>query len=384
MRPSSTPPTDSNTRPKWLAFVAALWMAGGACTTPKFGDGPSTDGASELDSDEAGAAAQARDASAASTRDADRDADADEAASELDAAASAATRDASGELLRDADRVEVDDSDASAVEVPDAGGSGAWIELGQYAMQVYAYGYDGALVTHARRVMLAEITRDGDAYQLVTTSCLDVASTSLATMAVRTPERLPPMRQRLLLEGETFSSEPIDKAEGFLPALPPGCADKLGQRVPKLPHQDWLADTCRCGGDLIPTRDDCRVLDPDDDENAGYTIEFRAINGSRVDLYAASLNESRLVEGGRRADGTLHALYDAKSGSLQYGCSPSGCADLSGPVAWCPAEFSSVELRPLVDDAMPAGGWSCEAILARESELLPALPPPWPPGGCNR
>lgn len=383
MRPSATPQTNSNPRPRWLAFVSALWMAGGACTSAKF------DGTRGVDSLEADAAAHASDASAATSSEADGDARADEPASELDSAASTATSDAetaAGEL-RDADPVAADAPDASASEEPDADASGAWIDqaLGQYAMQVHAYGYDGTLVTHSRRVMLAEIERDGDAYQLVTTSCLDVATTTLATMAVQNPARLAPMRHRLLIAGETFSTEPIDKAEGFLPALPPECADKLGERVPRLPHQDWLGDTCRCGGEIAPMRDDCRVLDPDDDGNAGYTIEFKAsLGGARRDLYAASVNESRLVQGGRRADDTLHALFDAKSGSAQLGCRPAGCADLSGPVAWCPKEYSSVELMPLTDDALPPGGWNCEAILARESELLPALPPPWPPGGCDR
>ena len=289
------------------------------------------------------------------------------------------------------DAQSTDAGDASMPsEMPDDAGRGtvlpSWAEqlVGSYAVRSFAFADDGANVTQSEALMIAEIRRDDDVLTLVTQSCKVVAINAIATIHVEKPETLARRRHRMLVDGEVFSTEPIEVAEGYEANAIPDCAGKLGQSIPKRPEQDWLATSCTCSADLIPKQDDCRVLDPDGDMRPGYTMFFRTASGlTELRIWGVQANYARFVQMARRADGSLAGRLDAKSGALQYDCSASSCADLSGPTPWCSSELSSVEFVPFAGRPAPTGGWSCEAVRAREGELFPTLPPQVP-ARCGR
>lgn len=262
----------------------------------------------------------------------------------------------------------------------------AWLDqaLGAYGIRIWSYGYDGAVTTLSDAIFLADLKREGGEYQMVTTRCRSIASNNVGRMIVPNPEQLGSKRHRVIVSGGSFSTEPIDTVEAFEAALPPECEGKLGELVAKRPHQDWLASSCRCGGGLAPLRDDCRLLDPDDDGHPGITYELTSVTGTRYELYTVMIDESRIIDVTRRADGTMRGLFEGKSAAIQYGCRPSTCLDLSGPIAWCPpAKYTLVQFAPLTAHTAPPSGWSCAELNAREGVLFPDLPPPLP-STCGR
>jgi hypothetical protein len=367
MPSSSAPDSARLTRTRCLLLCIAL-SAG--CAKPDYGE-PST----EAGTHDPAAASRQGDA-------AELDGSSDGAAT-IDSESAAWPSEAGG--ARDALMASGDESDAASSA--DAATPGAtWLDrvLGRYGMRIWAYSYDGALTTLSDGTFLAEIKRDGAEYQMVTTRCRSLAVNSVARLAIPRPEQLGTKRHRIIPSDATFSTQVIDAAEAFDTALPPECSGKLGELVPKRAHQDWLASTCRCGGELAPARDDCRLLDPDDDGQPGITFAFSSVTGSRYDLYSVSIDESRIVDVSMQTDGTMRGLFQGKSAAIQYGCEPANCADLSGPIAWCPADkYTLVQLSPLAAGTAPPDGWSCEAINAREGELFPELPPPYP-SSCMR
>lgn len=271
----------------------------------------------------------------------------------------------------------------------DAGGGAtlpSWAEqlAGSYAVRSYAFADDGANVTLSEGLSIAEIRRERDGLVLVTQACRVVAINALATITVEKPETLAQRSHRMLFDGEAFSTEPNEVAEGYEARAIADCEGKLGQAIPKRPHQKWLASSCKCGADLIPKADDCRVLDPDADTLPGYTMFFRSASGlTELRIWGVQANYARFVQMVRRPDGSLVGRIDAKSGALQYDCSVSSCADLSGPTPWCSSELTVVEFVPLARRPAPVGGWSCDAVRTRDGELFPTLPPQVP-ARCGR
>jgi hypothetical protein len=263
----------------------------------------------------------------------------------------------------------------------------SWAEqmVGKYGVQMFAFSDDGNTISQSSGLLIADVARRGAQLEMVTQVCKNVATTYLASITVEQPELWERRRHRMLFSGDTFETDPIDVAEGYEPLPPPDCENKAEMLIPKRAHQKWLGSSCRCGVELIPRADDCRVLDPDGDMLPGFSMRFVTTSGlTELKIYGAQANFSRFVQGRRRGDGALEARLEGKSGALQYGCRPNNCADLSGPTPWCGSEVSSVYFTRLAGHMEPEGGWTCTAITTRQAELFPVLPPPPPSPRCPR
>jgi hypothetical protein len=256
---------------------------------------------------------------------------------------------------------------------------------GQYAVQAYSFTDDGTIVASYLQRWLAVFEEVSGGYELRTQHCEVLSTNVFGNIRVLAPEKMATRRHRVLFDGESFSTEPIDVAQGYEATPPPECVGKAGELVPKRTFQTWLVGpSCRCPGPSIPMRDDCRVLDPEPDGLPGYLLQVRTFNRlGDTDLYGVSADYSKFVKGERRASGSLFARLEMQITSQQYGCRPSGCTDLSGTQPTCSTEFSSAEFVPLEKRELPAGGWSCQTMLARTGELFVSVAPV-PPSRCTR
>jgi len=371
---------------RWPRLLLSTWLAPCACTEPSF-DHPQEAGVvSPSDSKPPSGDA----ATAVPTTSSERDAHID--ASVTDGSKQGAVGDERPPDTLQSDAAEkampplfaADATVQSPSELP------SWApELdGLYAGRVVNFAEETGTIASARILQLVEISHQGSEYQLTLKRCSWIAKSILGDLIVKEPSKLAPLRQRLSFDGESFSSSPIDYAHGY-DALAPECANKPGQAVPKRDYQTWIAGTtCTCPGPAVPmTLDDCRITDPDGDERAGFTMFFDT--GAPLvdaDVWGVGTYYTSMVHGERRADGTLTAQLEANESSVQLGCSLESrttCIDFTGTAPPCPPVHNRADLVPLEGLEAPSGGWSCEALLLRQSELF-VRPEPVPPVGCGR
>jgi hypothetical protein len=277
-------------------------------------------------------------------------------------------------------------SDAMAPEpAPDAAhidpAAPSWAPslLGRFAVQGFTFYAEKNAVSTERIRTLIDVHVSDAGIELSEQTCEDYASSALATVKYAHPEKLPARRHRVQFQPDSFSTVPVDTAIGYEATPPPACDGKAGQRVAKRAFQTWFTGaTCSCPGDMLPPIDDCRVIDADDDGLAGYTVLGNVAQLGTTEVYGVTLSLSKYVNGRPRASGGFVAQQERTVSSLQYGCRPAGCANLSGTSTTCGPAQSQIVFVPLAGRAEPTGGWSCASLLARAAELFPDLPPTTP------
>jgi hypothetical protein len=171
-------------------------------------------------------------------------------------------------------------------------------------------------------------------------------------------------------EGPTF-------AIGYTREPPAACAGQEGKAVPKLAEQAWLTSTCRCSTVVDDIKlDDCRVSDPDHDQQPGlsYALVVKA-TGATTTYYAAMASNSHFVNGQIVGDaGVPSATIKADEQPYQFGCSPSGCINIASLGKACPSSFTRASFVRLA----PSDTASCADILVRSSALFPEAAPSYP------
>ena len=251
--------------------------------------------------------------------------------------------------------------------------------LGRFAVQGISFYGEGNVVSTERIRTLIDVHASEASIELSEQTCEDYASSPVATVRYAHPDKLPLRRHRVQFQPDSFSTVPLDTAIGYEPMPPPECDGKAGQRIAKRAFQTWITGpTCLCPGDVLPPIDDCRVIDADGDGLAGYTVLGNALRIGDSEVYGVSLSLSKYVNGRPRASGGFVAQQQRTVSSLQHGCRPNGCADLSGTSTTCGPAQSQIVFVPLAGRAEPTGGWSCAALLAHAGELFPDLPPTTP------
>lgn len=251
--------------------------------------------------------------------------------------------------------------------------------LGHYAVQSIAFQQVGTtLVTRILEIQLTEIAQVNDTLELQSHLCKHVESNRVGTLTLVAPVYLPPRRERVVFDGDTFSTTPLDVAIGYDPSLPPDCVGKAGQRVPKRAFQSWIRGTdCACAESGLPASDDCRVLDPEHDGQPGFTQHADFLSGP-ADVYGAIEKSSAMVAGMAQLDGRHWAQLSWHDRFAQLGCSATDCLDLTGVATGCATVRNPVQFVPLDRLDQPALGWTCELVLSRAAELFPGAGPAAP------
>jgi hypothetical protein len=133
---------------------------------------------------------------------------------------------------------------------------------------------------------------------------------------------------------------------------------------------------CRCAEiDEEPLADDCRVLDPDEDGQPGFTFHLMGTTiPGEADVFGGFESASHFANGQLRADGTLHANVRAADTNYQFGCLPDGCTNIAVLGRSCPSSLNSVDFVPLRE-----GEPSCASVLAARGTLFPLAVPDYPP-----
>lgn len=374
----SSTPTRASTLRTTLACVATLLVA---CSEPKFShEDADVEG---RESDDAASPVDARSAEANDSAASPRDAAARDARqTSLDFGDAETSR--ADAQLGDASAT---NSDAAVEPRPDAGSSAqpAWASqlVGEFAIEAYTFAPDLNGISTSRELFYATITREGDELQLLTRQCELNSSGPTFVFSAPTAPKLPPRRHRILFQQDSFSTETIDYAIGYVPEVPE-CAGKAGQLIPAPRSRPWTSvSTCRCPGPTLPPLDDCRVIDADDDNLPGYTILGAAVPLAAVEVYGVVASYSKFIDGRPSPnDRGFVAQQDVRSEALQYACRPSTCANLSGPSSSCVPKYNRTLFVPLAELTTPEGGWTCDAVIARAAQLFPDAAPK-PPINCD-
>jgi len=279
-----------------------------------------------------------------------------------------------------ADAAVVGSADGTAPVAPPTLNAPAWAAqlLGRYAIQSFAFQEVGNVVTRVQEIRLTEISQVGDTLQLTSNLCKHLEVNRTGTLTVVAPAYLAPRRELVAFDGDTFSTTQLDVAVGYDATLPSDCAGKVGQRVPKRAFQTWIKGTdCACVESGPPTSDDCRVLDPEHDQQAGVTNHAAFLTGP-ADVYAVVDRFSSLVAGVAQSDGRHRGQVLWRERFYQLGCSLTECFDLSDEAKGCATVRNPVQFVPLDRLEQPTLGWTCELVLARVAELFPGAAPATP------
>lgn len=262
----------------------------------------------------------------------------------------------------------------------------AWAEAlpGHYAMraQVFleAQAFGGGLGTVDLELELALVTieRQGAGMVMRVHSCQQRSESPSAWAQVDHPELLADRVQSLVFTSEGFETvgEPIGL--GYLRAVPEACRDQPGQLIDKPVHQTWISGAkCRCPS--APSErvvlEDCRVDDPDNDRQPGYSVSSGGV--SEFTVHGVTESRSHFVSGRVRADRSLFARQVVDERNFQLACMPRGCIDVTELSAFCPAEEHATEFVRIEGDL------SCGRILAERQRLFPT-PLLTPPASCTR
>lgn len=360
-----------------------------ACADPKYNRGPAVE-------NEAGVQAESgemsKDSGAASVED----------AAPAEGADAAAARDSSpgAKPTPSSQLTELADGAAPPVVVgqpvpePDAGKAvesfPAWGDklLGTYASLSHVFVVDeltlGFTITAMSRVdelSIVRVVREGEGARMYIKMCRFSGESEYDVQRMVDARGVPEISRRVkFIEGGGFTTDAEPLGLGYDRAIPELCRGKPGQQVPKQPWQAWLAETCRCprAESDSPRRDDCRLLDPDGDQQPGMTFvdRGRGIYANILDatLQAVVLRRSHPVLGVIDAEGNHFANFAVDE--LAYGlCDQvASCDELGTETRPCEAKENSIHYVRLQGD-----GWDCDKLLAAEPKF-PATPAR--PGAC--
>lgn len=284
-----------------------------------------------------------------------------EEASNCRADASTSTPDGDTRIERDAGEADGSKDASGAISTP------ADALPGLYALRFRFYGADTAgIFKYAQEIVaLGEIARDAksDELQLVLSSWCDDHAITTAPAALDTEARMvtptayPARAYTLDVTGDTFQTSGDPVHAGWVAMTAEECP--AGSTKPS--SAPWRSGTCTCPSiTTTPTSaDDCRVIDSDGDQKAGFTVRWSG--GLSLDHYAARTDSSQL----------LHGKIDVKrqKHSAQYFWNhdhrPLTC---SGPCPTAPSNRkctnSSVDVA-LFEPITNRADWTCDAVKRR-------------------
>jgi hypothetical protein len=286
-------------------FALAMTLLSPACQDPQYGDLSNPSEGNSGGADSSTARTSPRDAAAAG---------------KPDSRASATGTDGgnrSGDDRGPTGRESVTQSDASDDNKPpieesaDAGGPVVsavpkWAKplTGRYATRSFAFKQDQyGTVVRAEQLGIVEFALEGTGMVLRSKTCVSLADNSTAQLRLIDPASLPERVEQVVFSEleRSWSTVGSTYLVGFMRQPTPSCEGKQGQSVAKAEAQVWLTgSTCRCVlAAEKPTRDDCRVLDPDHDKKPGVSYMLKGFTSTLLDgtLYGAVESDTHYVGG---------------------------------------------------------------------------------------
>ncbi len=339
----------------------------GACTEPRYRDDDSADAAESAEVADTGAT----ESSGGRGSDGGTQRRAEAGASEVDVR----EPDGSGPAGADATADPPSDAGPPADAEDPSPGFPDWAPQlrGEFALRIFNFAQDEDVVASGVQTLFAKIEKDGTDYQMTALLCAYTVDSTLTHVRVAHPTGLPPRRYSVAFRSDSFAMDPLDTTLGYVAEAPPECNDRQGQAV-TMPS----GETCRCGVDVLPQADDCRVIDSDGDGVAGYTLIGQALSFGESEVYGVTSSRSKIVRGQGLGSGFV-ARIETLETFLQHGCRPSFCLELGGMSPACASEQSRVDFIPLAGRPAPtSGSWDCNAVLDRAGELFTELPPAAP------
>lgn len=277
--------------------------------------------------------------------------------------------------------------DGGQVELASSIPSWATPLLGRYAARTYSFAQDDfAALTRVREFTLIDIVEleKGSAsahVELQLHLCDSFAEGTAGNIVVNRPDLTSVRNHRVLFGDQSWATQAAATTDGFTRQLPQRCQGKAGTMVDKDPAQSWIAGSkCRCPAsfDAVPTKDDCRVIDQDQDGNVGSTLHFHPLvfGLGDSDLFVGTINQTTFVNGTVGSAGRHGAQLSVDQFGYQFDCSPAGCADISKTPAACPPALNKAEFVRLGDAG--DASFDCADVLERAPELFPTALPGYP------
>jgi hypothetical protein len=274
------------------------------------------------------------------------------------------------------DRSPADAGTAGAAQVEEDPRWAPWI--GRYAARSILYATDGLLRPTSEEISLVVIEPRGDRLVLEQQLCLFEGGWSFVGLEGNLRYRYlddVSFVTELVVRGKNFETEPALFRLGFESAVPRACAEARSAAS----DRPWLSGECACPGatSMLPAKsNDCRVTDPDQDEQPGVTFNA-ALSGTRLSYYAAQEVVVR-YSNGYRIDDSLYANVESFASTTVFGCDmpelAAGC--MVGTARPCPTEFNKTVFVPLADD-----DYDCSRVVRERAGLFPTPIPPFP-GAC--
>lgn len=259
-----------------------------------------------------------------------------------------------------------------------------WAEplIGRYATRAFAFKQDQyGTVTRAEQLAIVEFALEGSGMTLRSKTCVSLGDNERAQLRVVDPGSLPERLEQVVFSEleRSWSTVGSTYVVGFTRQPPPACEGKQGQTIPKSEAQPWLTgSTCRCvAAAEKPTRDDCRVLDPDHDKKPGVSYMLKGFNSTLLDgtLYGGSESDTHYVGGKVGAQGMPPtASINAADRNYQFGCDTATCFEIADLGTPCPIALSQVRFSRL-DDATTT---TCADVAANVNTRFPSPVPNFP------
>jgi hypothetical protein len=277
--------------------------------------------------------------------------------------------------------------DGGQVELASSMPSWATPLLGRYAARSYAFSQDKAgSLNRAREYVLVDIVEleQGSAnahVELQLQLCDSFVEGTAGEIAVVSPLKTVRRDNRVLFGDHSWTTQAAAATDGYVRALPARCEGHAGTLVGKDPAQTWIAGAqCRCPSsfEAVPTLDDCRIVDSDDDGNPGATLHLhpKVLGLGDTDLYVATINQNTFVSGTVGSAGRHSAQLSVEQYGYQLDCKPAGCLDISESPAPCGPARNKAEFARLGDAGDTS--FTCQDVLERASELFPTVLPGYP------
>jgi hypothetical protein len=192
------------------------------------------------------------------------------------------------------------DTEAGAAAADPPGIQTASALLGRYVKRTVSFGRDREpdgtpLVLRAIETSIVDITQGEGGALLLTSRLCSMASNWVSqestTLIAPRPELIAPLQQTVELDSDTgrYVGREAHRYVGYDPAREASCAGQpVGALVPAYPDQVWLASgQCRCtgSGGAPPIRpDDCRLTNPDGNDDPGITLVLHVFADSDVSI----------------------------------------------------------------------------------------------------